>query len=54
MHTPHSGLSHYRSVGAYGAAAAEDRHELVLRMMDGALDRIASARGHMLRREIAA
>lgn len=49
-----SPLHHYRSVGAYGAAAAEDRTVLVLRMMDGALDRIASARGQIARRETAA
>lgn len=47
------GLDHYRSVGAYGAAAAEDRKELVLRMLEGAMDRIASARGHMQRAETA-
>jgi len=47
------GLDHYRSVGAYGAAAAADRKELVLRMLDGAQDRIASARGHMQREETA-
>lgn len=52
--TPNSPLHHYRSVGAYGAAAAENRAELVLRMMDGALDRIAAARGQMARRETAA
>jgi flagellar protein FliS len=47
------GLEHYRSVGAYGAAAAADRKELVLRMLEGAQDRIASARGHMQRAETA-
>jgi flagellar protein FliS len=47
------GLEHYRSVGAYGAAASADRKELVLRMLDGAQDRIASARGHMQREETA-
>ena len=46
-------LDHYRSVGAYGAAAAEDRKELILRMLEGAQDRIASARGHMQRSETA-
>ena len=43
-------LGHYRSVGAYGAAAG-DRLQLILKMMDGALDRIATARGHMERQE---
>jgi flagellar secretion chaperone FliS len=44
-------LNQYRSVDAYGAAAASDRMQLVLRMMQGALDRIAAARGHMRRGE---
>jgi len=44
-------LGHYRSVGAYGAAAAGDRLQLVLRMMEGARDRIVAARGHMQRGE---
>ncbi len=42
-------LGHYRSVDAYGAASAENRTELVLRLMRGAQDRIAAARGHMQR-----
>lgn len=48
--TTNHALGHYRSVGAYGAAAG-DRLQLVLKMMDGALDRIAAARGHMQRQE---
>ena len=44
-------LNQYRSVDAYGAAAASDRMQLVLRLMQGALDRIATARGHMRRGE---
>jgi flagellar protein FliS len=44
-------LNQYRTVDAYGAAAASDRMQLVLRMMQGALDRIATARGHMQRGE---
>lgn len=44
-------LNQYRSVDAYGAAASSDRMQLVLRLMQGALDRIATARGHMQRRE---
>lgn len=42
-------LGNYRSVDAYGAAAAADRVQLVLRMMQGAIDGIATARGHMAR-----
>lgn len=44
-------LGNYRGVEAYGAAAAGDRVQLILRMMQGALDRIATARGHLLRGE---
>ena len=44
-------LNQYRTVDAYGAAAASDRMQLVLRMLQGALDRIATARGHMERGE---
>lgn len=49
--TTSDALGHYRSVDAYGAAAASDRLQLILRMMEGALDRIATARGHMQRQE---
>jgi len=44
-------MNQYRTVDAYGAAAASDRMQLVLRMMQGALDRIAMARGYMRRGE---
>ncbi|MCK6371447.1 MAG: flagellar export chaperone FliS [Gammaproteobacteria bacterium] len=50
--TPNA-LGQYRTVNAYGAANG-DRLQLVLRMLDGAIDRIASARGHMRRQETAA
>jgi flagellar protein FliS len=54
MSTPgNNALGHYRAVTAYGAASG-DRLQLVLRMMETALDRIASARGQMARRETAA
>ncbi len=49
----HDPLRQYRTVDAYGAAIASDRMQLVLRMMQGALDRIATARGHMRRNEAA-
>lgn len=48
-----SALGQYRANNAYGAASG-DRLQLVMRLLDGALDRIAAARGHMERREIAA
>ncbi|MFQ5633815.1 MAG: flagellar export chaperone FliS [Gammaproteobacteria bacterium] len=47
------GLDHYRSVGAYGAAAAEDRVRLAGNLMDAAIDRVNMARGHIERNEVA-
>ena len=51
FNSPYTPLNQYRTVDAYGAAAASDRLQLILRMMQGALDRIAAARGHMGRGE---
>ena len=51
---PSNALGQYRKTDAHGAAAADDRLQLVLHMMQGALDRIATARGHMKRHEVAA
>ena len=45
-------LGQYRVTNAYGAAAAEDRLQLVLRMMQGALDSVTMARGHIRRGEV--
>ena len=47
-----SALGQYRAVNAYGAANG-DRLQLILRMMNGAMDRIVTARGHMSRNEVA-
>ncbi len=47
-------LGHYSTVNAYGAAEADNGLELILSLMRGAQDRIASARGHMERGEAAA
>ena len=44
-------MNQYRSVDAYGAASAGDRMQLIARLLQGALDRIATARGHMQRGE---
>lgn len=52
--TYHNPMNQYRTVDAYGAAAAGDRVQLIARLMQGALDRIATARGHMQRGEVAA
>jgi len=46
-----SPLGHYSTVNAYGAAEADSNLELILSMMRGAHDRIATARGHMERSE---
>ena len=40
-----SKLAAYQSVSAYGGVACDDPHRLVLMIMDGALDRLALARG---------
>jgi flagellar protein FliS len=42
-----SSLAAYQSVAAHGSVAAADPHRLVVMLMDGALERIASARGAM-------
>jgi flagellar protein FliS len=49
----HNALGAYRTVDAYGAAAA-DRVTLISRLLQGAVDRIVTARGHLVRQEPAA
>lgn len=49
MNKTQNPLGHYSTVNAYGAAEADNSLELILSMMRGAHDRIASARGHMER-----
>jgi flagellar secretion chaperone FliS len=44
-----SKLAAYRSTSAHSGVAAADPHKLVLMLMDGALERIATARGLMSR-----
>ncbi len=39
-----SSLAAYQTVAAHGGVAAADPHRLVLRLMDGTLERIAAAR----------
>lgn len=46
-----SNLAAYQSAAAHGGVAAADPHRLVLMLMDGALERIATARGCMQRGE---
>jgi flagellar protein FliS len=40
-----SSLSAYRTVAAHGGVAAADPHQLIVMLLDGALERIAGARG---------
>jgi flagellar protein FliS len=42
---PRSNLAAYQSVAAHGGVAAADPHRLVLMLLDGAIERIAGARG---------
>ncbi|MEX1665399.1 flagellar export chaperone FliS [Zhongshania arctica] len=42
----------YASVGAQSRVSAATPHRLVQLLMDGALDRLAIAKGHMQRREV--
>jgi flagellar protein FliS len=40
-----SSLAAYRSVAAHGGVAAADPHQLIVMLLDGALERIAGAKG---------
>ena len=40
-----TGLAAYQSVAAHGSVAAADAHQLIVMLIDGALERIAGARG---------
>jgi flagellar protein FliS len=42
---PKSSLAAYRSVAAHGGVDAADPHHLITMLMDGALERLACARG---------
>lgn len=46
-----SALKTYGSVNVAATAAYATPHRLILMLMDGALDKIAKAKGHMARRE---
>ncbi|MFM1887016.1 MAG: hypothetical protein RL026_2173 [Pseudomonadota bacterium] len=41
----HTRLNAYRAVAAHGGVAAADPHRLVLMLLDGALERVAAAKG---------
>ncbi len=48
-----SGVNAYQSVGAGGAIGGATREQLVQMLLDGALTRIATAKGHIQRAEAA-
>ena len=52
MAAHNSKLAAYQSVAVHGGIAAEDPHHLVLMLMDGALQRIAAARGCLDRHDL--
>jgi len=47
MNSRGSTLGAYQSVAAHGGVAAADPHRLIVMLLDGALERIAQARGCM-------
>jgi flagellar secretion chaperone FliS len=46
-----SNLAAYQSAAAHGGVAAADPHKLIVMLLDGALERISTARGCMERNE---
>jgi flagellar protein FliS len=48
-----SNLAAYQSAAAHGGVAASDPHRLIVMLMDGALERITTARGCMERGDAA-
>jgi flagellar protein FliS len=42
-------LAAYRSVATHGGVAAADPHQLILMLLEGALERLATARGYIER-----
>src|SRR4051812_36583275 len=48
-----SSLAAYQTVAAHGGVAAADPHRLIVMLMDGALERIAQARGCIANNAIA-
>lgn len=47
----HSGVAAYQSISTHGSVSGADPHRLVLMLMDGALDRMATARGCLERNQ---
>ena len=48
-----SNLAAYQSAAAHGGVAASDPHRLIVMLLDGALERVVTARGCMQRKETA-
>lgn len=48
-----SNLAAYQSAAAHGGVAASDPHRLIVMLLDGAVERLATARGCMQRNEMA-
>jgi|SRR5690349_22342033 len=48
-----SNLAAYQSAAAHGGVAASDPHRLIVMLMDGAVERLSTARGCMQRNETA-
>jgi len=53
MSALNSKLAAYQSVAVHGGLASDDPHQLTLMLMDGALERIAKARGCLGRGDLA-
>lgn len=49
----HSAVKHYNSIGVSSAVESADPHRLIQMLMHGALEKIATAKGHMERGEVA-
>jgi flagellar protein FliS len=49
-----SSIAAYKSVATHGAAQEADPHQLICMLMDGALDRLVSAKGCIERKELVA
>ncbi len=53
MKQSHSPIDQYMQVNVHGGASDASPHRLIQMLLDGALDRIAVAKGHMVRGNIA-
>lgn len=49
----HAAVAAYQRVGTQGGVAAADPHRLIAMLLDGALERVARARGHLERGDVA-